>query len=419
MTAERYIPYLIAVNLTERCNLNCEHCYMDAVQKATARDDELSAGELAALLADIGREAPGTIVVLTGGEPLMHPDVEEIVRAGKASGLRMVIGTNGVLLSEARIRRLRDLGLEGVGISLDSVRAEQHDAFRGVSGSFARACTAIRRCRANDLHAQVHFTVTNKNCGELAAAVDLARELGAAIINFFFLVCIGRGERRLDLSPDQYEQALREIARLQEAVRGIMVQSRCTPHFKRILYEHDPNSPHTRATGYDGGGCPAATHYCRIAPNGEVTPCPYIELAAGDVRRQPFWEIWEEAVLFKSLRDSSLLQGRCGACEYKLLCGGCRARSLVQTGELMDADPNCSYVPKGVEVIPIQIDRVGEEVEWTSEARDRLARIPVFLRARIKKKLEERASAEGIAVTPDLMQRHREERERELGIKFN
>ena len=124
MTAERYIPYLIAVNLTERCNLNCEHCYMDAVQKATARDDELSAGELAALLADIGREAPGTIVVLTGGEPLMHPDVEEIVRAGKASGLRMVIGTNGVLLSEARIRRLRDLGLEGVGISLDSVRAE-------------------------------------------------------------------------------------------------------------------------------------------------------------------------------------------------------------------------------------------------------------------------------------------------------
>ena len=417
--ARQYVPYLVAFNLSDRCNLSCAHCYMDAAQKATAGDGELRFSELAALFADIGREAPGTIAVLTGGEPLMRPDIEGLVDAGRDAGLRMVIGTNGVLLTKTKIRRFKELGLEGVGISLDSVSAEGHDSFRGVTGSFARACTAIRQCKAEGLHAQVHFTVTKHNCGELAQAVALARDLGAAIINFFFLVCIGRGGRQMDLSADLYEQLLEEIAGLQRSTKGIMVQSRCTPHYKRILYENDPASPYTRATGYDGGGCPAASHYCRITPNGDVTPCPYIELSAGNVRQKPFWDIWDEAVLFESLRTPDLLQGRCARCEYKLLCGGCRARSLAQAGNLMGEDPNCSYVPQGGETIPIQIAGIDDEVEWTPEARERLARIPVFLRPRIKKKLEERARAEGTVVTPDLMQRHREERELELGIKFN
>ena len=415
----KHIPYLIAVNLTERCNLNCAHCYMDAGQRHAGRGDELSHQELVQLFADISRRAPGTIIVLTGGEPLMHPEVEQIIDSGSGVGLRMVLGTNGVLLGAAKISKLKDLGLSGVGVSLDSVYAEQHDSFRGVPGSFERAREAIALCRSRDLHAQVHFTVTRNNHHQLEKIVDLSLEAGAVVVNFFFLVCIGRGKSHIDLSPDQYESSLRTIARLQKSATGIMIQSRCTPHFKRILYEDDPHSPYTRATGYEGGGCPAATHYCRISPAGEVTPCPYIELSAGNIRERDFWEIWEDAVLLRALRDSSLLQGRCSQCEYRLLCGGCRARSLAQSGDLMGEDPNCTYVPRGEELIAIQETVADEEVEWTPEARERLKGIPVFLRPLIERRLEERARGEGMLVTAALMQRHREERERELGIRFN
>src|SRR5690606_25272142 len=140
-----------------------------------------------------------------------------------------------------------------------------------------------RNCRAAGIHVQIHFTVTRWNRAQIPAAVEMARDLGAAILNFFFLVCVGRGDGRMDLSPAEYEEALREIAILQKTSRGIMVQTRCTPHFKRILHEIDPKSPFTRAEGYDGGGCLAATHYCRITPKGEMTPCPYIEASGGNV----------------------------------------------------------------------------------------------------------------------------------------
>ncbi|MEE9252533.1 MAG: radical SAM protein [Thermodesulfobacteriota bacterium] len=415
---QQYIPYLVAVNLTERCNLNCAHCYMDAQQRKSARENELGQNELSVLFAEIARHAPGTIIVLTGGEPLMHPEIERIVISGVEVGLRMVLGTNGVLLTEPAIKKFKKIGLSGVGISLDSIYEDQHDSFRGVSGSFTRSCNAVRLCKSNGLHVQLHFTVTSSNYRQLKKVVGLGSQLGASIINFFFLVCVGRGKSYLDIPPDLYEKSLKEIAELQESSKGIMIQSRCTPHFKRILYENNPDSPYTRATGYDGGGCPAATHYCRITPTGEVTPCPYIELSAGSIRERSFWEIWQNAQLFKSFRNPELLEGRCGRCEFKLLCGGCRARSLVQSGSLMAEDPNCSYIPRGREVIAVQSNFTDSRVEWTPEAKERLKKIPIFLRGLIKKRLEERARTEGTAVTVALMKKHKEEREKELGIKF-
>jgi radical SAM protein with 4Fe4S-binding SPASM domain len=253
----------------------------------------------------------------------------------------------------------------------------------------------------------------------LEQAIVLGMKLGASITNFFFLVCIGRGKTIIDLAPDQYEESLQEIVRLQDRYRGIMVQTRCAPHFKRILYENNPESPYTRATGYDGGGCLAATRYCRIDPRGEVTPCPYLDVSAGNIRERPFWQIWEDSQLFDSLRHP-VLQGRCGECEFRLLCGGCRARSLVQRDQLMGEDPNCSYVPRGrKEIVVLETARFSDDqVEWTEEARDRLKKIPIFLRPMVKKKLEQRAAREGGPVTSELMQNHREERERELGVKF-
>lgn len=419
---EAFVPYLVAVNLTRRCNLACAHCYMDAVQRSTAAEGELTDAELAALFAEIGGRAPGTILVLSGGEPLLHPGLEGLVAAGVESGLRMVVGTNGVLLREPLALRLKAAGLEGMGISLDSVRPEGHDAFRGVKGAFGKTCEAIRICRSAGIHVQVHFTVTRHNRGEIAAAVELARELGASIINFFFLVCVGRGDGRMDLDPREYESALLEIAALQRSARGILVQTRCTPHFKRILHQQDPENPYTRAMGYDGGGCPAATHYCRITPKGDMTPCPYMELAAGNIRDGGFWKLWDEARLMKSLRDQSLLKGRCGSCEYKAICGGCRARALAK-GDLMGEDPSCDWQPKGGAAVQSTVagpDRplAAETVDWTPEALDRLAKVPAFLRKMVKRNLEARARSEGVPVDAELMRRYRQDRERELGLKF-
>lgn len=412
------IPYLIAVNLTSRCNLACAHCYMDAEQRSKPAPGEMEDADLAVLFQEIGMRAPGTIIVLTGGEPLLHPGLESLVAVGTAWGLRMVLGTNGVLLTEAKAIRLKQAGLEGMGISLDSVSSSSHDGFRGMSGAFAKTCDAVRNCVKTGLHAQIHFTVTRRNKAELRAAVAMAKGLGASIINFFFLVCVGRGESRMDLTAGEYETALREIRELQASEKGILVQTRCTPHFKRVMHEADKESPFTRATGYDGGGCLAATRYCRITPKGDVTPCPYIELSAGNIRQSGFWPVWEGSRLFQSLRDPAKLEGRCGNCEYKLICGGCRARALVDAGNLMGEDPSCEYQPhNGAVILPASESDSGS-AEWTPEALARLANLPIFLRPVIKKKLEARAKAEGVPITVELMRKHKEERERELGLKF-
>jgi AdoMet-dependent heme synthase len=416
-TPDSPLPYLVAVNLTKRCNLNCAHCYMDAQQRMSVTEGEMEDEEVFALFREIGGRAPGTIIVLTGGEPLLHPGLDSFVKAGAEAGLRMVLGTNGVLLTEKRAEALKLAGLEGAGISLDSIRPKSHDTFRGMAGAFEKTCDAVRVCRKAGIHAQVHFTVTRWNKGEVARAVEMAQGLGAAIINFFFLICVGRGEGSMDLSPSEYESSLKEIAALQKSSRGILVQTRCTPHFKRILHEADPQSPYTRATGYDGGGCLAGTHYCRVTPKGEVTPCPYMELSGGNVRKEGFWGVWDKSRLFQSMRNPSLLEGRCGSCEYKLICGGCRARALVE-GNLMAEDPSCEYEPVGGEILQVAADNTALTVDWTPEALERLKKMPVFLRPMVKGKLEERARNEGVPVTPELMARHRQERERELGLKF-
>ena len=187
MTQQTYLPYLVAINLTQRCNLSCPHCYLDAQRRSAKLDDELTTQELCTVFLDIAKRAPGTIIVLTGGEPLLRPDIEALVQAGVAAGLHMVLGTNGVLLNESRIKRFLASGLSGVGISLDSVHADQPDAFRGVAGAFEQSCRAVQLCKANGPHVQMPFTITRPNYPQLPPAVALARRPGAP----------GRGTGRL------------------------------------------------------------------------------------------------------------------------------------------------------------------------------------------------------------------------------
>lgn len=395
--------FLLAVNLTRRCNLACAHCYMDARTRERGGDGELGTGEVKGLLDRVAERGTDTMVVLTGGEPLLRRDLEELVAHGSGLGLAMVVGSNGVLLDDRRVQELKSAGTLGVGISLDSLDPAYHDRFRGCAGSWEKTLAGMDACRRHALPFQIHFSVTDANADEVPAMIDFARAGGAHALNCFFLVCTGRGESMSDIGPLRYEQVLRQLVAAQSETSELIVRARCAPHFKRVVYQRDPESRLTRARGYEGGGCLAGIHYCRVTPEGGVTACPYIPDLEGSIRERPFWTIWDGSPIFEQLRNPRL-GGNCGACEFRKLCGGCRARPLAMGGTLMDSDPWCDHRPTGAPVIePLQeIEQIS--VSWSPEAERRLSRVPGFLRKMVKKRAEEyvREQGEG-TVTPEHM----------------
>jgi radical SAM protein with 4Fe4S-binding SPASM domain len=196
-----------------------------------------------------------------------------------------------------------------------------------------------------------------------------------------------------DISPQRYEQVLTQLVEAQQASKDLLIRARCAPQFKRIAFQHDSSSPLTRAAGYEGGGCLAGIHYCRITPEGGVSACPYIPDEEGSIRERPFWEIWDHSPTFQALRHPNL-NGKCGRCEYQRLCGGCRARPLVMGRQLMDADPWCSYRPSGSAVIqPMKAQP--SRLTWSLEAEQRLARVPSFLRKMVRNRAETYAQEQG------------------------
>ncbi len=375
---------LLAINLTRRCNLACQHCYLDAETLQQGSPNELSTEEVCGLLDDIAQRSTETMVVLTGGEPLVRRDLEILIAHGAQLGLSMVIGTNGVLLTEQRVKSLKKSAVLGLGISLDSLNPTFHDTFRAVPGAWAKTMAGIENCRRHALSFQIHFSVTDNNADELPAMIDFARGCGARVFNVFFLVCTGRGQFMSDISAARYEEVLKYLIEAQKNNQELIIRSRCAPHFKRIAYQQHPKSPLNRISGNEGDGCIAGTHYCRITPEGGVTACPYMPDELGNIRENSFWDIWENAPVFKALRAPTL-KGKCGDCEYQKLCGGCRARPLAAGADLMDADLLCTYQPQGEPVIqPLQ----NLSIQWSLEAEQRMERIPAFLRKMVKKRAE-------------------------------
>jgi radical SAM protein with 4Fe4S-binding SPASM domain len=402
LPADLFQPlHLLAINLTRRCNLACAHCYLDADTLRSGARDELSVAEVGRVLEEVASRDAGTMVVLTGGEPLARRDLEDIVSRGAGLGLAMVVGTNATLLTERRARALQQAGALGLGISVDSLDAEHHDRFRGLPGAWAKTMAGIDACRRVGLDFQIHFSVTEGNAHQLPAMVDFARAVGARVFNIFFLVCTGRGETVTDLSPRRYEEVLGQVIELQEANPDLIVRARCAPHFKRIAFQRRPGAALNRISGKEGDGCIAGIHYCRVTPEGGVTACPYIEDEQGNVRTQPFLRVWDHGADFARLRAPAL-NGKCAACEFRALCGGCRARARGCGGDLMDADPVCVYVPKGDPVVVPLADAEHRSITWSLSAEQRLARVPAFLRRLIKKRAEAYVAGLGEqTVTPE------------------
>ncbi|MDP2752243.1 MAG: radical SAM protein [Rhodocyclaceae bacterium] len=392
-------PTLISWNLTRRCNLACGDCYLDAVLRKCECGNELTLPEAVRVVKEIAELAPGAMLVLTGGEPLLRRDLDEIVMEAVHRGLMPVIGSNGLLLDEARAKRLREIGVTGVGISMDSITPEFHDRLRGRAGAWKEALAGMRVAQEAGLSVLMQTTIFEENRHQLAGFADLASDVGALALNFFFLVCTGRGVTQTDLSPQIYEETLRDILVLQGARRNLMIRARCAPYARRMV---------RRILGAQAGessACLAGRSYLRIGPKGEVTPCPYIPPAESNVRGQPLREIWETGTSFVRLRNE-MPSGKCGGCDYRISCGGCRARALVTSGDLMAEDAKCGYFPTAdtqPEKMPNSV-----AVAWEPEAQSLLERIPGFVRGKVKSSLERKAGEAGIdSISVGFMREHR------------
>lgn len=386
-------PFLIAWNLTKRCNLLCDHCYLSAGERDSGGIVELTTSECLKVVDELCNVNPASILVLTGGEPLLRKDLTKVAHYATTKGMMVVVGTNGTLLSDEKIRELKDAGVMGVSISVDSLDPVKHDSFRGFPGALDGALKGIEECCRNDMAFQVHTTASQMNYEELHSIIEFAFLKGARVFNLFFLVCTGRGEAMSDISPQQYEEVLNTLVDVQDKYPGMLIRSRCAPHFKRIAYEKDPSNPFTKAQGYEGGGCLAGTHYARITPEGDLTPCPFIPVSVGNLRHNGFDRLWTDSPVLNDLR-APRLKGKCGDCEYEILCGGCRARPYASHGDYLDEDLWCLYTPKGGPKIKPMVDERFELI-WSREAEERLAKLPFFLQKMIKGRVERHAKESG------------------------
>ncbi|MDP6943757.1 MAG: radical SAM protein [Myxococcota bacterium] len=405
--------HVVSWNLTRKCNLRCEHCYIGAgrITRADAQG-ELTTDEALAVVDQLCEVNPEALLILTGGEPLLRKDVFEIASYASSRGLWPVVGTNGVLITAELCERMLEAGIRGVALSLDSLDPEAHDRFRQVEGAFQNTVDGAKILEEAGVPFIVQTTIGEHNIDDLADIAAMAFGLGARVFNVYFLVPTGRGSYISTITSEQYEEAMGMLQTLQkEYVGRMVVNSKCAPHYQRFLYQSEPDSPFLKTFGADAGGCPAGTHYVGIRPNGDVTPCPYLPVYGGNLREQSFKEIWEDAEIFQRIRRRDQLTGHCGTCEFSKVCGGCRARAYGASGDVMATDEWCEYTPGAYDFQPITFaDKTtygldaADTLVWSDEAREHLTRVPSFVRGQVSRRIESVARERGLTeITPELM----------------
>lgn len=342
------VPRILAWEVTRSCNLNCVHCR--AASHRGPYPDELDTGEAFRVLDQI-REEGAPIIILTGGEPLLRKDIFELARYGTDKGLRMVMGSNGTLITARAARRIEEAGIKRVSISLDGATRQSHDAFRQVAGAFDGATKGISRLRDQGVEFQINTTITRHNLSELERILDLAVRLGAAAHHIFLLVPTGRAREMVnqELSAQDYEDTLHWFYHQHDKV-PLELKATCAPQYYRILRQESSSRGQEVTVQTDGlnavtRGCLAGVSYCFISHVGVVQPCGYLEVDSGDLRKATFSQIWHNSPVFTDLRDFSRYKGKCGRCEYVQVCGGCRARAYEQYGDYLAEEPLCAYNP--------------------------------------------------------------------------
>ena len=396
-----------------------------SVQENFADRSELGTEECFRVIDEIAAFAPECITILTGGEPLLRRDILEIVRRASERELWVVVGTNGVRITENVAKRLSEAGARGLSLSLDALDPDRHDGFRKVRGAWRNTVEGAEILNRTGLPFIVQTTAGSHNLGELEAIADFAHErLAAKVWNLYFLVPTGRGQYVSDITPAQYDEVLASLSRIQKkSDRRMLVNAKCAPHYIKTVLENGGSRIRTYSGG--AGGCPAGTHYMGIRPNGDVTPCPYLPVFAGTLRNASLADLWTSSELFTGIRRRTSLGGRCGECEMNGHCGGCRARAFGMTGDVMAEDPLCTHVPgkfagaplltlRGPAAVSVGATAIeyGAEapktIAWDDAAAERMKKIPAFVRGMVIGAVEESCRKNGLdRVTIDELERIR------------
>jgi radical SAM protein with 4Fe4S-binding SPASM domain len=398
-------PRLIFWEVTKGCNLRCIHCRATATELSSPSD--LPTAKARAIIEEISGYA-NPILVLSGGEPLYRKDIFELAGYATARGLRVALATNGTLVNKEVARKVVDSGVKRVSISLDGADAETHDAFRAIPFAFENAVTGLRNLKELGMSVQINMTIARHNAHQLSAVLELAKNLGADALHTFLLVPVGCGveiaEKQM-VPPEEYERMLNWFYD-RSLEGGIELKATCAPHYFRVVRQRRaqerregaqaetpaPGAGHTdkigptdmlmpsatgivikknaelagvpahpgHSGGHPGGhlnghsdgmnamtkGCLAGTGVCFISFEGGVYPCGYLPVEAGDLKKQSFAEVWEDSKVFAALRDTGNLKGKCGCCEFRNICMGCRARAFAATGDMLDEEPFCVYQPR-------------------------------------------------------------------------
>lgn len=341
---------LVAWEITRNCNLNCIHCRAAATRGPYK--GELDTKTCLKIIDQI-TEISMPIVILTGGEPLLRTDIFRIAKYGTDKGLKMVMAPNGTLITSSSARQMVESGIKRISISLDGATEERHDKFRGVEGAYKSSLEGIKIAKAAGIEFQINTTITKLNLEEIPKILSLAEKLGAVALHIFLMVPTGRGKYIIDqeINAEEYENTLNWFYDQQEKT-SLHLKATCAPHYYRILRQRaksEGKSVNFSTHGADAvtRGCLGGAGFCFISHVGIVQPCGFLDLPCGDVTKNSFADIWNNSKVFESLRNVNNLKGKCGRCEYKKVCGGCRARAYEATGDFMAAEPLCNYEPAG------------------------------------------------------------------------
>ena len=351
------VPRLVFWELTKGCNLRCVHCRASAQELASPLDlDTADALKVIDKLAAYAHP----VLVLSGGEPLFRKDLFALASYATERGLPVALASNGTLITPEVAARLRVSGIRRVAISFDGADAETHDRFRGLPGAFEAALRGLLAAQGAGLSTQINTTVTRRTAPQLPRILQMAVTLGVDALHTFLLVPVGCGADlpAEEMVPaDEYEKILNWFYdREKEGV--LELKATCAPHYHRVRKQREVEerraggppaaSPLLARSHRGGAGCLAGTGVCFISHRGEVFPCGYLPLKAGDLRTQSFAEVWEESPVFAVLRDPDSLKGKCRLCEFRKLCLGCRARAYAATGDFLSEEPVCAYRPRAL-----------------------------------------------------------------------
>lgn len=368
------VPRLIFWELTKGCNLRCIHCRASAQELASPLD--LGTVDALRIIDKISAYAR-PVLVLSGGEPLFRKDLFALASYATERGLPVALASNGTLITPEIAARLRAAGIRRVAISFDGADAETHDRFRGQPGAFEAALRGLLAAQEAGLSTQINTTVTRRTAPQLPRILQMAVTLGVEALHTFLLVPVGCGADLPSdemVPADEYEKILNWFYEREK--EGVLeLKATCAPHYYRVRKQREveerraggdstpgtvearprPPAAPPSLTGparRGGAGCLAGSGVCFISHRGEVFPCGYLPLKAGDLREQSFAEVWEESPLFAILRDADSLTGKCRACEFRKLCLGCRARAYAATGDFLAEEPVCAYRPRALHPDP-------------------------------------------------------------------